>query len=44
MNASSQDSQESEGTFKNSSASSSEVSEFEVSYSHSSSGDMKAIE
>jgi len=44
MNTSSQDSQESEGTCKNASASSSEKSEFEVSYSNSSSGDMKAIE
>jgi len=44
MNTSSHDSQESEGTCKNASASSSEKSEFEVSYSNSSSGDMKAIE
>jgi len=43
MNTSSQDSQESEGTCNNASASSSDKAEFE-SYSHSSSGDMKAIE
>jgi len=43
MNTSSQDSQESEGTCKNTS-SSSEKSEFEISYCHSSSGDMKATE